>query len=792
MKQFLLSLFVAAFFAASLSPAIAQVPRMFSYQGVVIDPTSGKFITDGNHNILLNLYDALGSATPIYTENQTGVVFVNGIFNVMIGSVTSIPLTVAFDKGYFLGVSIDGGTEMTPRTPLSPAPYAIHAMVADAVSPGATGVVTSVNSQSGAVVLKAGNGTSITTSSVDTLTINSTIVGGIGVSQVLNSDASIVVANQTGPVASVSVAIAGITTTKIADGAVTPVKLDGSGGTAGMVLAANGLGGVTWQSVAGGGSLTLPYSGTIGNAGNAFSLTNTGNGGGGVFTISNGASTAIGLEGASNGAATSIGLYGGNTGSGRAGFIEINNAANTSTALTAKTQGLGDAEDVTVANALNSSNALQATTNGTGRAGFFQITNSASTKNALEGITNGEGSGVAGTASYQYLPGVYGHTTHGFGVGVYGTTSDNGAGLVSNSGVMGSSGGGQGVDGLTNTGDGVVGEAATTGIGIHGYADASTARAAVFGQGVATVSANVLEAVCIGTAEAGYFQINNANNSSAAVDATTNGTSTTSFGIVGTHSAISGTAEGVRGVTNSTTVGSGATVGATGVLGLVTSASPGSWSAAVRGINNSTSGSGIGVVGYQGGSGWGVYGEVGTNGRAVYGNCNGAQGGSGVYGFAPAGSWAVYSAGKLEVSIDNAIKPTTNTWTIASDARLKNVLRPFTDGLDVLLQINPIWYRYNGLAGLPTETDNIGILAQDMKQIAPYTVGTTNVKMHPDDKELTEIYTYNSHAITYVTINAIKELNQKIADLELQIQAMQQMLQANGINPASSGLVTHR
>ncbi len=144
------------------------------------------------------------------------------------------------------------------------------------------------------------------------------------------------------------------------------------------------------------------------------------------------------------------------------------------------------------------------------------------------------------------------------------------------------------------------------------------------------------------------------------------------------------------------------------------------------------------------------------------------------------------------MSIDNAIKPTTNTWTIASDARLKNVLRPFTDGLDVLLQINPIWYRYNGLAGLPTETDNIGILAQDMKQIAPYTVGTTNVKMHPDDKELTEIYTYNSHAITYVTINAIKELNQKIADLELQIQAMQQMLQANGINPASSGLVTHR
>lgn len=66
------------------------------------------------------------------------------------------------------------------------------------------------------------------------------------------------------------------------------------------------------------------------------------------------------------------------------------------------------------------------------------------------------------------------------------------------------------------------------------------------------------------------------------------------------------------------------------IQGVITSSSPGGFSAGLRGINNGTSGSGIGVWGSQAGSGWGVYGTAESGGRGVYGVADG--GGSGVYG----------------------------------------------------------------------------------------------------------------------------------------------------------------
>jgi hypothetical protein len=175
----------------------------------------------------------------------------------------------------------------------------------------------------------------------------------------------------------------------------------------------------------------------------------------------------------------------------------------------------------------------------------------------------------------------------------------------------------------------------------------------------------------------------------------------------------------------------------------------------------------------------------------MYGSVAGTTSGVGVYASAGGTSWALFCDGKLQVSVDNAIKPSTNTWTIASDSRLKRDVRPFTDGLDVLAQINPVRYYYNGLGGMPTDKESIGIIAQDMQKIAPYTVSTSGVKLHPDDKENTEILNYNSHAITYVTINAVKELNERIKLLEAKLALMEQLLEAKGID-TGSGVVGQR
>ncbi len=83
-------------------------------------------------------------------------------------------------------------------------------------------------------------------------------------------------------------------------------------------------------------------------------------------------------------------------------------------------------------------------------------------------------------------------------------------------------------------------------------------------------------------------------------------------GVLGSHSATTGTEPGVRGKTNSTSAL------AVGVVGQVTSTSPGDQSAGVRGINNGTGSLGFGVWGSQSGNGIGVFGQSNT-GRAVQG-----------------------------------------------------------------------------------------------------------------------------------------------------------------------------
>lgn len=102
---------------------------------------------------------------------------------------------------------------------------------------------------------------------------------------------------------------------------------------------------------------------------------------------------------------------------------------------------------------------------------------------------------------------------------------------------------------------------------------------------------------------------------SSALSATS---ATVAAAVTALNTATTGSASGITGEAASTSHGVGATGGTSGVVGRVTSTTPGGYSAGVRGINNGTGGTGIGVIGYQAGSGWGVYGET-PSGFGVYG-----------------------------------------------------------------------------------------------------------------------------------------------------------------------------
>ncbi|MGG7552338.1 beta strand repeat-containing protein [Chryseobacterium arthrosphaerae] len=116
----------------------------------------------------------------------------------------------------------------------------------------------------------------------------------------------------------------------------------------------------------------------------------------------------------------------------------------------------------------------------------------------------------------------------------------------------------------------------------------------------------------------------------------------------------------------------------TAVRGVVTSASPGGFSSAVRGINNGTGGLGVGVYGSQAGSGWGVYGTT-PNGLGVYGNAT--TNGIGVYANSNTGTGLTATSNNgIPVSVSIFNNANNNTVLNASSVGNGTVINVTTSG----------------------------------------------------------------------------------------------------------------
>ncbi|MBX7154923.1 MAG: hypothetical protein K1X91_08145 [Bacteriodetes bacterium] len=144
----------------------SAIPHVMSYQGVLADPATGKFLPDGNYKVIVRLYEGVNEEDVVYMETQR-VTVVRGVFNMIIGSVNPFPSRMKFDRAYFMGVSVNGGEELQPRTALTASPYALYAEnagtaeVAKSLSPDAK-VVQSVNNVTGNISIKGSDGISVT------------------------------------------------------------------------------------------------------------------------------------------------------------------------------------------------------------------------------------------------------------------------------------------------------------------------------------------------------------------------------------------------------------------------------------------------------------------------------------------------------------------------------------------------------------------------------------------------------------------------------------------------------
>jgi len=108
-----------------------------------------------------------------------------------------------------------------------------------------------------------------------------------------------------------------------------------------------------------------------------------------------------------------------------------------------------------------------------------------------------------------------------------------------------------------------------------------------------------------------------------------------------------------------------------------------------------------------------------------------------------------------------------SNWSTLSDSILKTNINNYYEGLNVIRQIKPISYEYNGLADMPKGRTHIGIIAQQLAPIAPYMFDTVNVVLDTVSNIETPVLSYNADALAYMSINAIKQLDSITTDLSL-------------------------
>lgn len=208
----------------------------------------------------------------------------------------------------------------------------------------------------------------------------------------------------------------------------------------------------------------------------------------------------------------------------------------------------------------------------------------------------------------------------------------------------------------------------------------------------------------------------------------------------------------------------------------------------IGGYFNDTNSSGYAYVGYgdagiyaRGGSYGGYFSDSNSSGYAylAYGDrgidATGSYTGgtfrntSGVWADLASSSYSLITSSSIAMNGGQAYKPGGGSWASSSDIRLKDVKGEYNRGLDEILQLDPVEFRYkeDNALDLPSDEDYVGFVAQDVQKVIPEAIsqgekGYLFLDMHP---------------LNVAVINAIKELatmvDTEVADLRSELAQQQ-------------------
>jgi hypothetical protein len=107
-------------------------------------------------------------------------------------------------------------------------------------------------------------------------------------------------------------------------------------------------------------------------------------------------------------------------------------------------------------------------------------------------------------------------------------------------------------------------------------------------------------------------------------------------------------------------------------------------------------------------------------------------------------------------------------WSTFSDRRLKDLHGSYDKGLTEIMALDPVIFNYkaDNPLDLPSDEEEIGFVAQEVREIFPEAVSVTN----------TGYLDLNLNAINVAFVNAIKELKAENDDLQVQVNELESRL----------------
>jgi hypothetical protein len=109
------------------APSTQESARSYiAYHGTLRGP-DGKLLPNGAYKLTFRIYDSPAAGNQLWEEPHDGVTVRDGQFSVLLGDITSLSPDIFRRPNTYIGITLDGHEEMTPRQRFASVPYAISA-----------------------------------------------------------------------------------------------------------------------------------------------------------------------------------------------------------------------------------------------------------------------------------------------------------------------------------------------------------------------------------------------------------------------------------------------------------------------------------------------------------------------------------------------------------------------------------------------------------------------------------------------------------------------------------------